>query len=351
MRAARGAVVAAAALALVLAGAAGVNGAVDAKKKKTVKKIAKRGVTVVRRGRIAMWTIHYRAHNGTRRAAYVLLPSKYGPRDAARLPLVISPHGRGVGGRANTAVWGLLPAIGDFAVVSPEGQGRKLGRYSWGSPGQIEDLARMPSIVHAALPWLHVNRRKIYAFGGSMGGQETLLLVARHPKLLAGAAAFDAVVDLGLQYRKFPLLGCGKNCRKRWAGPFGRSLQALAREEIGGSPGRYPGRFARRSPWTYRNRIAASCVPLQLWWSPADKVVIDQRRQSGRFFWQLRQLNPTGPIQAFVGFWMHSAEMRAKTRLPLALAKFGLIRPTEKTLAAPALHVVPPPPEECSPYA
>jgi pimeloyl-ACP methyl ester carboxylesterase len=343
----RAAVAAAAALALVLAGAAGVDGA---PKRKQQHHAAKKTVRVVKRGRIARWTIHYRAHNGVRRVAYVLLPSQYGPRVPVRLPLVISPHGRGIGARANSAVWGLLPAVGDFAVISPEGQGRKLGRYSWGSPGQIEDLARMPSIVHAALPWLHVNRRKIYAFGGSMGGQETLLLLARHPKLLAGAAAFDAVTDFGLQYKQFPQLGCNKGCRRRWAGPFGRSLQALAREEIGGSPGQYPGRFAKRSPWTYRKRIAASCVPLQLWWSPADKVVIDQGRQSGRFFWQLRTLNPTAPIQAFVGFWIHSAEMRAKSRLPLALARFSLIKPTEKTLATPGLHVVSPPTAECNPY-
>jgi pimeloyl-ACP methyl ester carboxylesterase len=346
LHAARGAIVAAVALALVLAGSTAVAGA-PGKKKHAAKK---RGVTVVRHGRIARWTIHYRAHNGVRRAAYVLLPSQYGPRAPARLPLVISPHGRGIGARANSAVWGLLPAAGNFAVVSPEGQGRILGRYSWGSPGQIEDLARMPYVVHAALPWLHVNRRKVYAFGGSMGGQETLLLLARHPKMLAGAAAFDAVTDFGLQYKQFPLLGCSTNCKKRWDGPFGRSLQALAREEIGGSPGQYPGRWAKRSPWTYRKRIAASCVPLQLWWSPADKVVIDQGLQSGRFFWQLRQINPTAPIQAFVGFWIHSAEMRAKARLPLALATFGLLKPNEKTLATPGLHVVTPPTAACNPY-
>ena len=75
-----------------------------------------------------------------------------------------------------------------------------------------------------------------------------------------------------------------------------------------------------------RRKIATSCVPLQLWWSPADRVVIDQRRQSARFFWQLRRLNPTAPIQAYVGLWIHSAEMRARTGLPLALSRFGLLQ-------------------------
>ena len=36
-----------------------------------------------------------------------------------------------------------------------------------------------------------------------MGGQETLLLVARHPHLLAGAAAFDPATDMARRYRDF----------------------------------------------------------------------------------------------------------------------------------------------------
>ena len=57
----------------------------------------------------------------------------------------------------------------------------------------------MPEIVHLTLPWVHVASKHVYALGGSMGGQETLLLLARYPHLLAGAAAFDPVVDFALQ--------------------------------------------------------------------------------------------------------------------------------------------------------
>src|SRR5215208_436680 len=168
-------------------------------------------------------------------------------------PLVISPHGRGLSGRTNAAAWGDLPALGNFVVVNPDGQGRRLGPYSWGYAGQIEDLARMPAIVRAALPWLKIDRSRVYAFGGSMGGQETLLLVARHPGLLAGAAVFDAVTDFARQYRAFPQLGCAGICARsfRRTGAFGRSLQGLAREEIGGSPKTARAAFARRSPITY----------------------------------------------------------------------------------------------------
>ena len=83
-------------------------------------------------GAVRIWKIHYRTHNGARSNAYVLLPGWYGPRDHPPIPLVISPHGRGLDGRENLGNWGTLPAKGPFAVVSPDGQGRVFGAYSCG---------------------------------------------------------------------------------------------------------------------------------------------------------------------------------------------------------------------------
>jgi pimeloyl-ACP methyl ester carboxylesterase len=276
--------------------------------------------------------IHYRAHDGTKRGAYVVLPAWYGPKEHQRIPLVISPHGRGVSARANARLWGALPARGMFAVISPEGAGRKLSRFSWGSFGQIDDLARMPRIARRALPWLRIDSRRVYAFGGSMGGQETLLLLARYPKLLAGAAAFDAVTDFARQYRNFSRIPCPKRCRKQWSGPIGRKLQSLAQLELGGTPRSRPGAYAVRSPVTYARSLAASCVPLQIWWSVADKIVSNQHQQSGALFWKLKELNPRAPVQAYIGHWKHSHEMQASTRLPLALAEFGLIQERPRRL-------------------
>jgi poly(3-hydroxybutyrate) depolymerase len=293
--------------------------------------------------------IHYRSFDGIRRGAVVLLPNSYDRRDPVALPLIISPHGRGLTGRNNAAAWGDLPALGNFVVVNPDGQGRRLGPYSWGYAGQIEDLARMPAIVRAALPWLKIDRSRVYAFGGSMGGQETLLLVARHPGLLAGAAVFDAVTDFARQYRAFPRLPCSGLCRLNWThgGGYGRYLQTLARKEIGGSPRTAPRAFARRSPVTYTRRIARSCVPLQIWWSSGDRIVVDQQHQSARLFNDVRRLNPLAPVFAFAGFWIHSYEMQSTTRLPLALATFDLIPPD------PYVHsggIVVTPPREASPW-
>jgi pimeloyl-ACP methyl ester carboxylesterase len=276
-------------------------------------------------GKVRVVIIHYRAHNGARRNASLLLPSWYGPKNNPRLPLVISPHGRGLTGRKNARLWGTLPAQGSFAVINPEGQGRRLAHNSWGARGQVDDLARMPEIVRRALPWVRIDSGRIYAFGGSMGGQETLLLVARYPRLLAGAAAFDAVTDMARQYREWPRLGCNRACRDQYGGRVGSTLQALARYEIGGTPKTAQISFRLRSPLTFANRIAHSCVPLQLWWSSADRIVIGQQQQSGRLYKAIKRANPDAPVQTFVGRWVHSAEMRAQAQLPFALAAFDLL--------------------------
>jgi pimeloyl-ACP methyl ester carboxylesterase len=252
--------------------------------------------------------ISYRAHDGKRRYAWLLYPAHYNGR---ALPLVISPHGRGCDARANARLWGDLPGEGGFAVVNPEGEGRRLGLFSWGAPGQISDLARMPQIVERA--GIRVLRHRIYAFGGSMGGQETLLLAALHPHLLAGAAAFDPPTDMARRYWDFAHL------------PGGAGLQREARTEIGGTPLTNPGAYAVRSPDSYARELALSGVPLQLYWSTRDRVISDQTDETGVLIDEILGWNPYAKVASFRGQWHHTAEMRPWARLPRALARFHLL--------------------------
>jgi pimeloyl-ACP methyl ester carboxylesterase len=270
--------------------------------------------------------IHYRTHQGHDRLAYVLLPASYRAGAGDALPLVISPHGRGATGRSNATFWGDLPSVGHFAVVNPDGMGRRLKRFSYGYRGDIDDLARMPDVLAKALPWLRIDRTRIYALGSSMGGQETLLLVARHPHLLAGAAAMDSVTDLARRYRQLLQVPCDRSCLARWGEPRGANLQSVMRREVGGRPDQVPGAYAARSPLALAERIASSGVPLQVWWSSEDQIVVDQANQSGALFRALRRLNPCTPTTAYAGRWQHSTEMRSTSLLPLALIDFGLLR-------------------------
>ena len=271
--------------------------------------------------------ISYRAHDGFPRRAYVILPAWYGPAHHPSIPLVISPHGRGVSAEENIRRWGHLPAVGRFAVINPEGQGRALTLFSWGDPGEIRDLGRMPQIAEHALPWLHVDRRRVYAFGGSMGGQETLLLVARYPHLLAGAAAFDAPTNMAARYRAFVHL------------PLGAGLQRLARVEIGGTPRSDPRGYADRSPLDSAHKIAFSGVPLQIWWSTRDRIVTDEQDESGLLYRLIKRLNPAAPVTEFVGEWAHTTEMKSHAYLPYALSRFGLMPPRPGPPAAGRLFV------------
>jgi pimeloyl-ACP methyl ester carboxylesterase len=301
------------------------------------------GTTTVARatggGGVRVVEIQYRSHAGHLRNAVVLVPRAYDRRLRPALPLVISPHGRGGTGSGNARLWGNLPARGRFVVVNPDGDGNHLRRFSWGAPGQIDDLARMPGIVERALPWLRIDRTRVYAFGGSMGGQETLLLVERHPRLLAGAAAFDSVVDFAAQYDRFPQIACDAACRVGWQGDEGTVLQRLARHELGGDPESAPAAYAERSPLSNVRALARAGVPLQVWWTPKDEIIRDPRIQSGRLLAELRRLGPTAPVSGIEGDWAHTHEFRSTALLPDALARFGLM-PPPRTPSAPGMRIV-----------
>ena len=263
---------------------------------------------------ITRWGFRYRAHNGVPRLAVLLLPAQYGPKNPPPpLPFVISPHGRGIRAVDNATWWRDLPGRGGFAVVCPGGMGRRLPLHSWGWRGQIDDLARMPDLAVRAKRWLRIDRSRIYAIGGSMGGQETLLLIARHPQALAGAAAFDSVTNLYTRYRDFAQI------------PNGRRLQLLARTEVGGTPGSKPDAYVQRSPIHFVAAIARSGVPFQLWWSDKDEIVTGQKHQSGEFFRELEALHPRAPVEPVRGSWSHTAETYSNLELPRACERLGLI--------------------------
>jgi pimeloyl-ACP methyl ester carboxylesterase len=198
-------------------------------------------------------------------------------------------------------------------VICPGGMGRRLPLHSWGWRGQIGDLARMPSILRSARPWLRIDASRVYAVGGSMGGQETLLLVGQHPRLLAGAVAVDSVTDFSRRYADFARI------------PRGRSLQALARVEVGGTPRTNPEGYELRSPMHWAREVADSAVPLQLWWSDSDEIVVDQRNQSEKYFNELRRLGPRGRLEKVTGSWSHTAESYARLQLPGAAQWLGLV--------------------------
>lgn len=288
---------------------------------------------------VRTWMFQYTAHNGTTRNAYVVLPSWYGSERNPTIPVVISPHGRNGTGLGNTKYFANLPAIGGFAVIAPDGMGRRLGLKSYAYRGQIDDLAKMPDLAERAFPWLHLDRSRVYALGSSMGGHETLMLLARHPELLAGAVAMDSVTDLTRRYRQLPDTACDAACVTRYGKPYGVVLQAAMRKEVGGTPAQAPRAYEARSPLAFAGTIASSDVPLQIWWSTADKIVTDQQHQSGTLYRTLRSIGPKAPVSAYIGRWPHSKEMKASQLLPIVLRELGLLPECTKRLPGSVAHL------------
>jgi hypothetical protein len=71
--------------------------------------------------------------------------------------------------------------------------------------------------------------------------------------------------------------------------------------------------------------VAGSGVPLQLWWSDADEIVVDQRHQSQQFYEDLQRLRPRGRLEKVTGSWHHTAESYRRLQLPGAARWLALV--------------------------
>ena len=272
--------------------------------------------------------IHYRAHNGERRAAFVVLPAWYGPRKHPRIPLVISPHGRGVSGARERAALG--PAARRAAgsrSSAPTAQGRKLHALLVGLRRARSTTSRAcREIVRRTLPWLRIDRSRIYAVRRQHGRPGDAAPARAGTRGCSPAPRPSTRSPTSrCQYRRFPRIPAARRAGERWAGPSAAAAVARAARRSAARRGSARARTRCAARSRTRARSPASCVPLQLWWSVKDRIVLGPERQSARLFRRIRRLNPDAPVQAFVGYWAHSAEMRARTRLPVALGIFGLL--------------------------
>ena len=78
---------------------------------------------------------------------------------------------------------------------------------SWAWPPDIAEMAALPRILRRRIPYLRYDPNRVYAAGDSMGGQETLMLVARQPDLFAAAVAADPVTNFVRRWYEFPVSG------------------------------------------------------------------------------------------------------------------------------------------------
>jgi poly(3-hydroxybutyrate) depolymerase len=248
---------------------------------------------------VQAFTVPYFTWNGKLRSAIVLLPIDYVPGpDAEMLPCVVQSPGRRATPAGAASTWGSTPSTRGFMVICVDQVGRRDPLNSWGVAGQIHDLVRMPDIVELTLPGVHVDRERLYSVGVSMGGQEALLALAFHPEHWAAGLCVDGVADLAARYREFALVDR-------------LDVRPLMRAEVGGSPDLAPFAYAVRSPITFTRTLATSGVPLAIWWSAEDQLVINQATtQTGSLYGRILALNPAAPVVQRVGTGGHGLMLR-----------------------------------------
>jgi pimeloyl-ACP methyl ester carboxylesterase len=237
--------------------------------------------------------VPYYAWNNKARYATVVLPRDYVPWGGEVLPCIVQPHGRGSTPLGPASRWGDLPSTERFMVICPDSSGRRDPYNSWGVAGQLRDIAEIAGVVEASIPWLRLDRERLYLAGISMGGQETLCTIARYPDVFAAGLCVDGNADMAKRYREFRLCGM-------------KDSQPLLRREVGGTPNKVPWLYARRSSTPFAATLATCGVPISIWWSTEDAIGYNQAKtQTGYLYSRIMKLNPAAPVTQVIGKGAH----------------------------------------------
>lgn len=227
----------------------------------------------------------YPTWNGHRRPLLIAYPRS---APASGVPLLVTNHPAGLSMACSDAR-SVAAARGGYALACLAGQGVATHAFSYGSAGQIADLARAPALVQSRMPDVRVDPTRVYLAGSSMGGTEALLVALRYPHAYTRVVALDPITDLGL----------------RWASlPMNRRPQLEA--ECGGTPAQRPLCYAARSPASLVAGAVALPAELQLWYSRSDPVA-GAPSQAPAFAAALAARGLPGAFAVRTGAWGHGA--------------------------------------------
>ena len=219
---------------------------------------------------VRIWKIPYRAHDGQRRKAYVVLPAWYGRSSTSAIPLVISPHGRGVSARTNARALGRAARARHVRGDQPRGRRAGSSALLVGLRRPDRRPGADAAIARRTLPWLQIDTQRDLR-DRRQHGRPGDAAAAR-----AASRACWRVRRPSTPSRTSPAsTATSRACRATRRARSSATARSAARLQIARARRarrhartRAPCAYAVRSPVTYVRSIAASCVPLQLWWSP-----------------------------------------------------------------------------------
>lgn len=229
----------------------------------------------------------YDTWNGHRRALTILYPKRLAGTGSPA-PLVVAAHPAG-GASTCADQMAALPGRFGFVLACLDGQGDFTRSFSYGSPGQIRDLAAAPDLIASRLPGFKIDGRRMTIVGSSMGGTEALLVGLRYPQAYRRAIALDPVTDLGFRFDSLPY-----------------SRRYLLAAECDGTPDDEGDCYAQRSPMTYVGARPSGSTVLDVWYSTADPVS-GASQQVPTFLAAERAVLPPGQLEIRVGTWGHGA--------------------------------------------
>ena len=222
----------------------------------------------------------------------------------ARLPLVRVFHG--AGGRAVcNQTFGNSPGQFGFVVACLDGTGKYSRGYSYGSPQNLADNAKIVSLLRARLPGLRIDQSRQVAAGGSMGGEDALLFGVKYPALAQTIVAMDAPIDMSKRYWRLT-----------------PTKQRALYEECQGTPYYAPACFNERSPLTFASNLANSTQKLIMYWSVNDEI--SPQEQMPTLAQAIHAANPARSFLIRIGNWGHGGAWPPATRNNEWLADAGL---------------------------
>lgn len=244
-------------------------------------------------------------HDGTPQHVTVHTPAGYA---GERLPVVLAPHPitwtadqdyfGGIEGlkRGHHPGWRGLADRYAVLVIQPHGHGRAEPLASCAFEGQIADMVFL--VDELPRRGVAIDRERVYVCGLSMGAQETIVALGRHPELFAAGFAFNPIVDLAAWHedlRQSPLADIKEY----------RTWERIA-NEVGADPNAAPAAYRARSGHAYVDALTR--IPLMLYWSAFDTVVPRQTSVHAlRLYREVKAHSPTSPIAEYEHTRSHGA--------------------------------------------